>query len=220
MNYAIRRSLLFALFCFSVYNVNAQKSDDNRPRIGNVMLSTAYGMPSALRMYLNREEASSNFEVRGYGPTFLKVDYMLLNKLSVGINGMYAYNDVYWTANAKDLNNVMKPYRHGVQVWEAAANIRVNYYFYTKNDWNVYAGVGAGLGYVNAETYALSPVERIYINHRFPTPYSFEGTIGTKYFFSNTIGLLAEFGVGQSWLLYDYYFIPAAFLQCGISVKL
>lgn len=212
--------LLIIVTLFGSFNSIAQVDPERHIRKGDFMISTGYGFPSALRVYLNRERADDDLTVKGYGPALLKFHYALSNKFTIGIHGFYNYSDVHWLANAKDLNGNQKLYRHGVQVWEAAASARVNYYFLKKKGWNMYGGVAAGMGFANAETYTYAPKEKIYINHRFPPPYNFEGTIGAQYFVSNSIGLYTELGIGQGFLLYKYYFIPAAVAQFGLTIKL
>ncbi len=201
-------------------HVAAQTLGDTYVKKGDFIVTTGYGFPSALRIYLKREKPDEDLNIRGYGPAHLKLEYMLLKKLTVGISGFYSYSDVYWQANAQALDGTMQPFRHGVQVWEAAAGLRLNYYFYQKRSINFYAGAGAGIGYANAETYTFSPKERIYINHTFPPPFNFEATVGGRLFLSKNIGIYTELGVGQSWLLYNYYFIPASIFQFGLTVKL
>ncbi len=186
---------------------------------GNFITSVGYGLPGALRIYLRREEAGKDLKAIGIGPLMGKVEYALFENFTIGLSSTYAQNDVHWLQDAKDENGNLKPYRHGVIVKEAALGLRLNYYFINKTKWNMYGGLGAGRGYANAETYTEAPKEKVYINHTFPSPWHFEGTIGSKYFLTKNIGVYTELGLGQSWLLYEYYFIPAAIAQFGLSVK-
>jgi hypothetical protein len=186
----------------------------------NVLVSIAYGLPSSIRMYLNRQESNRELTARGFGPMMLQVEYAITNKLSIGINGFYGYSDVSWIQDARNpATGLQEPYRHGAEVWEAGVNLRANYYFYKKKNWNLYGGLGAGRGHAEVETYSFAPKERIYIHHEFPTAWTFEGTAGARYFATQEIALFAEIGIGQSWFLYNYYYIPAAFGKLGFSIK-
>ena len=199
------------------------KSGDFQNRLvnkNNMVLSVGYGTPSALRMYIRREEADKDLKVEGFGPFTVKFEFSPIKKITIGFNGIFNTSDVHWLQNANDAYGISQPYRHGVIVKERGIALRLNYYFKQTNTFNFYTGVGAGLGYINAETYTRAPKEKLYINHTFPTPYHFEGTIGTRYFINDHLGLFSEIGVGQSWLIYEYYFVPAAFVQMGLSVKL
>ena len=203
----------------------AQKKSEKQAKVtrvkkGNIMLTAGYGVPSALRIYLRREEAGKDLTVDGIGPLMAKLEYCLFKKFTIGVSGTYAKNDVHWIQDAKNSLGDFEPFRHGVIVTEAALGLRLNYYFLNRAKWNMYGGLGAGRGYANAETYTEAPKDKVYINHTFPSPYHFEGTVGGRYFFTKNIGLYAELGIGQSWLLYEYYYIPAALGQIGISLKL
>jgi len=215
-------TFLVCVSSFWVYAQNEQYPDENIMGVkkGNLMLSAGYSVPSALRIYLRREQTGTDLTVDGYGPLMAKLEYALFKKFTIGVSGFYSYSDVHWVQDAKNAQGELAPFRHGVIVKEAALGLRLNYYFLNKAKWNMYGGVGVGRGYANAETYTEAPKDKIYINHTFPSPYNFEGTVGARYFLNKYLGFYAELGIGQSWLLYQYYYIPAAFGQLGITFKL
>ncbi len=210
------------LIAFSLCALTARAQDDfaGRFKKGDVMVSLGYGIPSSLRIYLNKRESNRDLSASGYGPVMLKLEYGLSNKLSISLNAFYAYSDVQWIQDARNpATGLQEPYRHGVDVWEVGAGLRANYYFLKKKNWNLYGGLGAGLGHIEVETYSFAPKERIYVNHVFPITWNYEGTIGARYFVAQNFALYTEIGIGQSWNLYNYYYIPAAFAQFGISLN-
>lgn len=213
--------VLWIIFLLLAFNSRAQDEENYAGRFGkkNVLVSLSYGVPSALRMYLNRQESQRELTALGYGP-MMQIEYAISDKISIALNGFYGYSDVSWMQDARNpANGLQEQYRHGAEVWEAGVNLRANYYFYKKENWNFYAGLGAGRGHIEVETYSFAPKERIYIHHEFPTTWTFEGTVGARYFLTKEIALFAEAGIGQSWYLYNYYFVPAAFGKLGFSIN-
>ncbi len=212
---------LFFVLLLTDISVGAQDDFAGRFAKRDVQVSLSYGLPSPLRAYLNIRPSNRELKATGYGPNFLKIEYGITNKFSVLANAYYNFSDVHWIQDARNpATGLQEPYRHGVEAWEFAAGLRVNYYFLKKKNWNLYGGLGAGGGYIQVETYTMAPKERVYIHFEEPFTWNFEGTLGARYFLAKNIALFSEIGIGQSWYLFKYYYIPSSIAQLGLSIKL
>ncbi len=221
----MRTILLLAALILLTFNTQAQNYEDvmgSEPTIhgGNFTLSLGYGTPSILRTFLRRETNEDDLSIKGFGPASVKAEFMIFNNLGIGVNAYYNTSNVSWQADGQDSLGNWSKYLYGVEVNELALNLRINYHFYRKNNWDLYAGVGGGYGFINAETYNEAPIPSFYANYRFPDPISAECTFGARYFPIKHLGLTAEAGIGRSWILYERYFIPEALIQFGIVFKI
>lgn len=214
-------SICCGLLLFSAVSSKAQGDFAGRFKKNNFLVSYGLGGPSPVRFAINSLiESNNELTANGYGPHLLKVEYGISNKFSIALTANYNYTDVHWMQNARNpANGEQQLYRHGVELWEAGVGLRGNYYFLKKKNWNCYAGLGAGLGHAELESYSFAPKERLYAELTFPTTITFEGTVGTRYFLAQNFALYTEVGIGQSWFLYETYFIPAALVQVGMSVQ-
>lgn len=224
MQYLRQTALLLLLPFFSICST-AQDAEEFAGRFSkkDVQISLSYGLPSPLRAYLNLRPPNNSRDISatGYGPNFLKVEYGLGNKISILATAYYNFNDVHWMQDARNpATGLQEPYRHGVETWEIAFGLRANYYYLKKKNWNLYAGLGAGMGYIELETYSMAPKERVYISYEEPSTWNFECTAGARYYLAKNIALFSELGIGQSWYLFEYYYIPSSFLQLGFSIQL
>jgi len=215
-----RTFILIILFSFPTC-LFAQFKTDVQPTLkkGNVLITTGVGFPSILRLYLKKETKQTEYHIEGYGPLIFKLDYVLLKNFSAGLDATYNYTDLYYFDDGQDNNNKWSVYRYGAKVKEFSANLRLNYHFYNKKKWDLYAGAGMGYGAINVETYSTAPRPSFYLNYNFPKPLSFESTAGARYFLNKHIGFYSEIGLGRSWVLYKKYFLPEAVIQGGISIK-
>lgn len=215
------RIAFFALLIFTTTQSLGQEAAPDRFSKKDFMVSYGNGYPSPVRFAINRLVKSNNeLSASGIGPNFLKLEYGISKKFSVALNATYSYSDIYWTQDARNPSTgLFEPYRHGVDLWEVSAGLRANYYFLKKKNWLMYGGLGAGAGHIELESYVNAPKERLYTEIKFPITWTFEGTVGARYFVAKNIALYSEVGIGQSWLLYNLYYIPAAIGQLGFSIK-
>jgi opacity protein-like surface antigen len=185
----------------------------------NINLSIGYGVPSILRLYLKQNTNRQELMVSGYGPLMAKLDYMISNRFSVGVNASYSYTQLAWMDDGYDpAIHGNRPYEYGIRASELSGTIRGNYHYLRRSKFDAYAGFGFGYGRVSLSTYTLAPMNQFYVRYNFPRPYSGEITTGLRYFPISRVGIYTEIGIGKSWLLFNH-FIPEALIQMGVTVK-
>jgi opacity protein-like surface antigen len=214
----------FAFFLFSLTLFSKEKNISQEPlsiHKGNVTLSGAYGFPSILRAFLKLKTTRDKISVMGVGPVMFKVDYMITNKWSIGVNAAYNFSRLSWMDAGYDtIIHGNRPYEYGIEAEEISATLRGNYHFKKTQKIDAYAGIGFGYGRLSLGTYTEAPLNQFSVGYSLPKPLSFEGTVGCRYYLTKNIGVYGEFGLGKSWLLFRKYFLPEAVIQAGINLKL
>ena len=218
----IKRITLFFTFLAISQVSSAQKMSESAGNKsyaienGSVTFSIGYGAPSILRSYLKLETNEDNLQVKGYGPLSFKTDFMISPRFSVGTNVYYNYSNVSWLGDGRSLANVWGKYTYGAIVKEVSYNLRANYHYYRSRRLDMYAGIAAGYGWIEADSYneAPRPAYTAYIS--LPEPLSFELSTTCRYKIGRNFGLWTELGIGRSWLLFEKYFLPEALVQGGI----
>ncbi len=187
----------------------------------NITFSVGYGAPSIVRTYLKLKNAHADFKIVGWGPYMFKVDYMLRNKWSIGLNFTYNFSRISWMDDGYDtVIHGKRPYEYGIEAEDFSLTCRANYHFIRNKKMDVYAGLGAGYGKITLGTYTEAPLNQFSVGYAFPRPLSVETTIGIRYYIIKNIAIYSELGMGKSWILFKKYFIPESIIQGGIHFKI
>lgn len=188
---------------------------------GNIIIDPYYGFPNFGKSFASNFESSnsSDFKVKGLGPLGLRAEYMVADRMGVGVDVIYNSYDlqykntqtdsVYdgntdtWTANSTTTNNEYKMQRLRVQ-------LRFNYHFEVSNPMlDAYFGVGAGSNnrYRKAYENGVEVNDETDLGNFTLLPVSFRICTGMRYYFSQNIGINAELGLG------------GPFISAGISAR-
>lgn len=171
---------------------------------GNIMLDTYLGAPNFGKILVtsglgNHQPISLN----GLGPSGFRAEYLVDDNLGVGVDLMYNYvdfkyqmNDTTWFGD----NTIIKSDNFHSVMERLRIHFRVNYHFEHNNPrFDTY--IGFGLGY-NNRTYR-STKNSIDNTEEFknriqliPFPVSARVCVGGRYYFSQYVGLVGEFGLG------------------------
>jgi hypothetical protein len=216
-----------AFFIFSVFLITqgmvfAQtESTPKSIQKGNFTLSAGYGVPSILRAYLKYNTSRTEYTVKGWGPYMLKLDYMLNNRFSIGLNATYSFSRLSWMDGGWDTSiHAIRPYEYGIEAEEISVSLRGNYHFLVRKKIDAYAGLGFGYGRFSLGTYTEAPVNQFSVAYDFPKPLAVEATVGMRYYIRPWIGLYTEFGLGKSWILFRKKFLPESLIQFGLNFKI
>jgi hypothetical protein len=215
--------LLICLYMLIAFSTSAKKTTSNEDVVkkGDVVVSMGVGIPSFARSYLRYKTSREEYTITGIGPLYLKGDYMLNNKFSVGLNLFVSKSKIYWFQSDYDtILNAYRDFEFGTQAFEFSANLRTNYHFWRRGNIDSYVGIGAGYGYIRIWLYSLAHTTVFNSDYEFPPPVSMEATWGLRYFPRKNLGFHTEVGLGKSWILFDKYFLPEAIVQLGVQIKL
>lgn len=177
---------------------------------GNVIIDPYYGFPNFGKSFASNFESSnsSDFKVKGLGPLGLRAEYMVADRMGVGIDVIYNSYDleylntqtdsVYdgntnsWMTTTTTTNNEYSMQRLRVQA-------RFNYHFDVSNPMlDAYFGVGAGTNkrYRKAYENGVEVNDETDLGNFTLLPVSIRICTGFRYYFSQNFGINAELGLG------------------------
>lgn len=196
--------LAFGMLGFSSNSVQAQATMQ-----GEHLISFAYGFGNLSQSVFQAYEDSRDYEYRGVGPLFLKYEYMIEDKVGIGLNVAYVGANVSWTEDnifVDDQNTVLLQRETDRTSYSVLG--RVNFHIGDYDIVDPY--VGFGIGYRDASwTSSDNDPERDW-GGDFGTSFNvgFELTGGARFMFSDHLGAFAEVGFAKAWT------------QIGITAKL
>lgn len=219
--YALRLSIILLFLNFSLFANKKEPSENWAVHKHNINLVVGYGTPSIIRSYLKYKTTRDQVSVYGSGPFMVKAEYMLSNKIGIGINGSYSQSRVSWNDIGYDtIQNIYRPFEFGVKAYEISATLRMNYHFIHRKKLDGYVGLAFGYGLIHMWSYTKAHTTKFSIVYDFPVPIGLECVWGLRYFPTKRFGLYTEAGIGKSWILFRKYFLPEAIIQGGLVFKL
>ena len=188
-------------------NVKAQVVEQ-----GNIMVDVFYGFPNlwskALKTAYDQTGSDVVMKSSAVGPFGCKIEYMMSDKIGLGLIVNYANSTVKWSENTVDLNNSPITYNYDISLPRFRIMPAFNLHFYPTDKLDPYWVIAAGYGSFNAKIKTNDPnFEETDIKGLIPI--AFRTGIGTRYFFTDNIG--ANFEIG---------FSGGPLLQLGLSCKL
>jgi opacity protein-like surface antigen len=190
-------ALIVGTFMLSSSNVSAQAFEE-----GNVGIDLYYGFPNlyttVLRTTYANGGSASGVDVGGIGPLGLRVEYMLADKVGLGLDVAYSSSSVTYTE--EDFFDPTTSYDYKVSSAKIGAMVTFNYHFIDNDQVDFYGMVGAGW---RNRSYKFTSTDPSYIDESIDglIPVSFRMGIGVRYFFTDNIGLNLAAGFGQGGIL-------------------
>jgi outer membrane protein W len=198
-------TLLLLTMIFSI----STKSRAQELGQGNAIFSLGHGFvaPANAAFDLLAQEAINDTTVgldqlsfRNLGPYYLKGEYMLSDKSGLGINFAFISNSVSFTEDVSGYEN--KAIRNNLSIM-----LRYNYYLQTRESFDLYGGLGAGIrtgGWkIEFEDPTMFNVPGVVL-----VPLAFEATIGFRAYPIDNLAIYGEVGLSK------------ALAQIGIAYRL
>ncbi|MFT5600664.1 MAG: hypothetical protein ACI9N1_000900 [Flavobacteriales bacterium] len=198
-------SLSFLTFGFT-QNSYAQATEE-----GNVLIDVYYGFPNLYSATLKSAYANSgtttDVKIGSLGPVGAKVEYMVSDKVGMGVDFNYTSTSVSYTEEGYDAMNNLTTYDYKVSRNVLRIFPRFNFHFGSGDSFDGYAGLGAGW---RNSSWKFESTDPDYISDEIDglLPVSFRLFLGGRYFFTDNIGMNLEFGVGGG-----------ALIQGGLALK-
>ncbi len=164
---------------------------------GTILIDAFYGAPYFNGSLIKAAYDSTGTTAHNYNQFGAKVEYLVNDKLGLGIEGTYALATVDYRGND------LKYYTAGMSKYRVLA--KMNYHFATGAHIDPY--LTWGVGYKSTKIYTNEPGGPKDINVNL-IPLAFRAGIGMRYFFTDAIGVNAEVGLG------------GPMVQAGLSLKL
>lgn len=186
---------------------------------GNVIIDPYYGFPNIGKSFLQQIEdanpGATNFKAGGIGPAGLRIEYMLSDRIGLGV-------DVIYNSNISSFTSVDSTYNGTTDTWSEETNnleykmqrvraqLRFNYHFDISNpNLDSYIGLGAGTNNRFRKTLenGVDITENDGLSNFTLLPFSMRFAAGLRYYFTENIGINTEIGIG------------GPIVSAGLSVK-
>ena len=190
---------------------NAVKSDNslNAVKKGTVIIEPWYGGPLfGKALYTAGTDSLLNFSYTGLGPMGGSVEFLLADNVGIGIDFIYNSHSRNFSDASVNANGDPVVYDYNFKTVRQRIHLRFNYHFSQDENVDAYFGIGVGS---NTRAYSFETN-----NPNFDSaddegqliPVSMRICVGTRYYFSPNLGLVAEAGIG------------GALVRAGLSIKL
>jgi len=211
----MKKTVLCALAAFVLMFSNEASAQALEP--GNVVFDVYYGFPNLYKAVFRAGYANSGQEqgltISGIGPVGIRGEYMLADKVGLGIdigfnNTKLSYTENYLVYNSNTGNYDTRTYQYDFSTKKIGVMATFNYHF-IDNDVVDFYGV-FGVGYGN-RSYTFSSTDPYYLEQSVSglIPVAARIGVGVRYFLTDNLGLNIAAGFGQGGIL-----------NAGLSVKL
>lgn len=173
---------------------------------GNVIIDAYYGFPnlytSVFQSLYANSGTESNVNVGGLGPVGGRVEYMLADKIGLGVDFAYSGSSVEFqqdvtTTDPVTFETTTTTYDYDYSTAKIGAMVTFNYHFLDNDQLDAYAMVGAGYKNRNFSFSSTDPnYEEVTVSGTI-LPIASRIGVGMRYFFTDNIGLNLAVGFGQ-----------------------
>ena len=177
---------------------------------GNVIIDAYYGFPNLYTTVFQSAYANSgseiNVNVGGIGPLGGRVEYMLADKVGLGVdiafsNSSVAFQSEITTTDPVTFETTTNTYDYDFATNKIGAMVTFNYHFLDNDQLDAYAMVGAGYKNRNFSFTSTEPgYEEATVSGTL-LPVASRIGVGMRYFFTDNIGLNLALGFGQGGIL-------------------
>lgn len=174
-------------------------------RQGNIIIDPYYGGPNLGKAFLeaveDENQGSTDFNARSIGPAGLRIEYMLGDRIGVGIDAIYNSRNISLTASDTVYDGNGDPQietnQYEYDMKRLRLHLRFNYHFDISNpQLDGYLGLGAGTNNRFRTTYVNGVEEEDDLGDLVLIPFTMRVCVGTRYYFTDNIGINAELGIG------------------------
>jgi len=185
-------TILFGSALLATTNVNAQAVTQ-----GNVIIDGYYGFFSISNSWIRDVTSSNSSTFKSIGPVGGRFEYMVSDKIGIGLEGNYHDRQVNWTGTITDtITNTSKDYSYTVGRKTIRVMPRINIHFGGSDNFDGYFGVAAGYRSAGWYTVTNDPNYGNYGSGITLIPVAIRLALGGRYFFTDNIGLNMEIGLG------------------------
>jgi len=186
-------------------NTEATRKNRNCFKKGTQIVTVGYGIPGLRKsQFGDFDEIYPTADFGGLGPIFLKYEYAIGDKWGLGLVTRFTNSKVSYPIEGPLYNDEQEPipgdsiYTYTQSFMSIGAMARGNLHFGTSHNWDHYAGIGLGYGNSRYKIDLGGNFAGSDATIAAPIAIAWEATIGTRYYFSETVGAYAELGFSQS----------------------
>ncbi len=174
---------------------------------GSNSISVGYGGVTLLGSISKNFDSYTDVNYSGMGPIYFKYEHAMTDNLGLGVNVAYAQNEWSYKYSDTDANNNSVTYTETTSRSTYSILARLNYHIGSDDKFDPYLGIGLGYRDATWKYDTTNPDGTTNVDISGLMPFGMELTLGMRYFFTENIGLYAEFGAAKS------------VLQGGLAVK-
>jgi opacity protein-like surface antigen len=174
---------------------------------GSNSISIGYGGVTLLSSISKNFDNYADVKYSGMGPIYFKFEHAMTDNLGLGVNVAYATNEWNYKYTGSDANGNPATYTETTTRSTYSILARLNYHIGSNDKFDPYLGLGLGYRDATWKYDSTAPEGTSGVELKGLMPLGMELTMGLRYFFTDNIGLYAEFGAAKS------------VLQGGLSVK-
>ena len=197
----MKKILLFAALMIGANNVSAQALSQ-----GTILVDAYYGFPNLYKTILSStyESLGDNYNVTGYGPVGVRGEYLMSEKVGVGIDfGMNSLGVSYdYTGSTMDTATQTYPtYSDEISTTKIGVMVTLNYHIVNTDKVDFYFVAGAGYKNRSWKYESTDPNYESTTVSGTLIPVAARIGIGTRFWFTDNIGANVDLGFGHSGLL-------------------
>ena len=174
---------------------------------GSIIIDPYYGYPNFGKSFFSILETTTlNYKATGIGPCGLRAEYMISDKIGVGIDFIYNSNKTSYSDTATVYDSISQSYSNYMYSYERTmqrirVHARINFHFDISNpNLDAYFGVGAGTNN-RIRHYYQNGVEinddlTSLLSKLTASPVTIRLCTGLRYYFTPNIGANLELGLG------------------------
>lgn len=185
--------LAFAACFFNIKTAKCQAVEE-----GNIIIDAYYGWPnlwtSVLKSAYANDPGAYGVKVGTFGPVGGRFEYLLSDKVGLGIDVHSATSSVEWTE--KDIATGTITYNYKISANRLRICPRFNLHFGSSDKLDLYAAFGIGYKNTNMKFTSNDPTFNEDSGSITLIPVTWRAAMGIRYFFSPNIGAGLEMGLG------------------------
>ncbi len=183
---------------FSTNSLNAQVFEE-----GNVGIDLYYGFPNIYSTAFKASYANSGSEldvnINGMGPVGLRAEYLLTDKIGLGLDLGFNNTTLTFKEEGYDSNNnpTIYDYTYSKKI---GAMVTFNYHFIDNDELDFYGIFGMGYG---NRSFKFESTDPNYVEATVSSliPVASRLGVGMRYFFTDNIGANLALGFGQGGII-------------------
>jgi len=181
---------------------------------GNVIVDVYGGAPNWANVFFkalqNDSATNSGFKTNGGALSYgARVEYMMADNFGLGVDANYEVSGFGFNYQKQDQNTgTTITHRYDYTATKIRAMVRMNYHFAQTELVDAYFGVGAGYRNVTRKTVDSGDYDSGNLNFGGINPIAFRVAVGSRFYFTDVVGGLLEFGLGGGGMI-----------QFGVSAK-
>ncbi len=210
----MKKAIICAIAAFGMMfsnNASAQAVEE-----GNLVFDVYYGFPNLYTTVFKAAYANSGTEedlkVSGLGPVGFRGEYLLADKIGLGLDIGFNNSKVSYTETSSGVNSqgqiVENTYTYDFTTKKLGVMLTFNYHFIDNDQVDFYGVFGVGYG---NRTFSFESSDPNYDEGSIESliPVASRIGVGVRYFFTDNIGVNVAAGFGQGGIL-----------NAGLSVKI